>query len=144
MTANEELPQLICNECALHLNVAYKFKKKVIHAEKLFLDALTENEDRKRVPPLTQLPIANGGSGNDEDMLESHVEVEQKVIPGEQEMQVDEPPASEEEEPQEPKYVQANLMQFFNTNELIELSDTDSDSTVDEVELVQQRTGELE
>lgn len=69
MTTNEELPTLICNECALHLNVAYNFKKKTLHAEKLFLDALAggENEDRK-VPPLAAVvpQMQNGmatGSG---------------------------------------------------------------------------------
>lgn len=136
MTANEDLPQLICNECALHLNVAYNFKRKVLNAEKLFLDAMAENEDRKRPPQ--QLPVATNGTNVDDAALESHLEVEQKIIPDEPEM--DAPMQTEDDDEPQSKYVQANLLSLFDTNELIELSDTDSDWTVEDVEVIQQRS----
>lgn len=130
MVVNEDLPQFICNECALHLNVSFAFKKKVINAEKLCLDALTESEERK--PQAAAHANATHTNVQDE-MLESQLEVEQKIIPDETELN-----ANEQTQP-ETKYVQANLMHFFNNNELIELSDTDSDSTVDSTEIQQNR-----
>lgn len=155
MAPNADLPQLICNECALHLNVACNFKKKILNSEKLLLDMLAETAaavgsgvqvDQKRPPPPIVVQENGGGggsamaaaatSGGGGGDLETVFETEQKPFPPDQHQQVD----SEDEGPQV-KYVMGDLLSHYANNQLIVLSDTDSDDTEEEMEIIDQRLG---
>lgn len=132
MTLSDELPDKICNECALHLNVAYNLKKKIINSEKTVLDWMMEDPERdvkaRALQALQEPAHMNGDANAAEQNDEAQVEAEQKVIP-EQIL----PPTTTTTAAQnlpDIKFSQGNVIAFFNSDEMIELSDTDSEGTV--------------
>lgn len=138
MIINDALPYLICNECALHLNVAYNLKVKCLTSEKYFLDYLNETGEidakNHMIPETTPepQPIIPDLPLND-SLFEKDTSDQKLLIMEEPQLSgtVEKDSTSDNNEPLK-KYVRPNLMAYFQHNTVIELSDTDSETDNEE------------
>lgn len=148
MTLHDSLPNLICNECALHLNVACNLKGKCLTSEKYFLDYLNGETDSKNhlitrtVPEILPAEISDPPLN---DPQPNQIEPDTKLL-----LNIEDPLRSVTAEPDNPidsngstiKYIRPNLMAYFSNNAIIELSDTDLDTDSEEQPATNNKTNE--
>lgn len=132
---DDALPDLICNECALHLNVAYNLKRKCLTTEKYLLAYVGRELDSKQqiMRDVTMEPNSNDVSfNNDSNALPEMPDLKPGVeIESVQPNSVVEAVSNENNVETGVKYVRPNLMAFYKNNTVIELSDTDSDTDIE-------------
>ncbi|XP_063698584.1 zinc finger protein 808-like [Culicoides brevitarsis] len=132
LVIHDALPNFICNECALHLNVAFNLKGKCLQTEKFFLNFLNlDNLDSKTnllslLQP-TEPPNVEPQPNNAQKAAPPPPQPpEQDPVP-----QTSEPakPTNDADDAEPAvKYIRPNLMAYFSQDTVIELSDTDSDT----------------
>uniref|UniRef100_A0A336LKI6 CSON008210 protein n=1 Tax=Culicoides sonorensis TaxID=179676 RepID=A0A336LKI6_CULSO len=132
MISNDALPSQICNECTLHLNVAYSLKGKCLTTEKYFLNYLTADNDQKC--PIMGSEITDSNLNKSSQIIDLYKK-KNNATQNSSERQVssldqysfNSSDTSKYNEGNK-KYTRPNLMVYFNHDVIIELSDTDSDT----------------
>lgn len=146
MIINDTLPYLICNECALHLNVAYNLKGKCLTTEKYFLHYLSGETDTKEnlicqptITEFTSSAVMLNDLNQEANSDGKPLALENNPQPTSTSNEVAEVnTTSSEHNELNKKYTRPNLMVYFERDTIIELSDTDSDTdTEDQTSLVQ-------
>ena len=86
IAVRDVLPDKTCNECALHLNITYNFKKGFIEPEESMLNWLMyNNEQGMKVKPVrsmqTNRDVEMPSLTEAEQASQNTVEIERKVMP---------------------------------------------------------------